>query len=513
MSVRGKSQFEEGLSPLAEQWPYLRFLGLGAWWAWIWLCYNSVEIVSMFPAAMRPVYVADMYLFSTMAIGCSMAIAALFWRFFTRLVDSSAAVVAAGVIAGLSTVLLAYSADTASGALFAVAAVCTGMATAALCLKVGRVYGTVSFVDSLTAGAVSLVLAALLYFVGVGAPEEWRLVYTACLPLCSALLLCTSLRDPYASAVTPAVRSLRENKPVRNLYTRLILAAAVVAMTAGVSKGIASMQMTDAQFARDGSTVVLLVGIVGVAIACVMNLQEAELKGPRRVYTALMVVGIGIMLASGFGFPISLLSVGKETLWLVFSCMMAYVAFRFELSSVRAFGIGQAVYYFASAAGWAIGMMVAPLYETSMGQMAVGVVMAFVVIIGLVYLFPEKDIKVIATVESAPVLKADALVAPAVDAPAKENAETRADDSSALDAGTAAHSSGGGISVGRAADPRYGLSQRELEIMVLFAQGRSANWIADHLVISKNTVRSHLRAIYSKLDIHTRQELLDFLDE
>ena len=40
-----------------------------------------------------------------------------------------------------------------------------------------------------------------------------------------------------------------------------------------------------------------------------------------------------------------------------------------------------------------------------------------------------------------------------------------------------------------------------------------ANWIADNLTISKNTVRSHLRAIYTKLDVHTRQELLDFLGE
>ncbi len=61
-------------------------------------------------------------------------------------------------------------------------------------------------------------------------------------------------------------------------------------------------------------------------------------------------------------------------------------------------------------------------------------------------------------------------------------------------------------------EERYGLSLREIEIMDLFAQGRSANWIADALFISKNTVRSHLRAIYGKLDVHTRQELLDRLN-
>ena len=56
-----------------------------------------------------------------------------------------------------------------------------------------------------------------------------------------------------------------------------------------------------------------------------------------------------------------------------------------------------------------------------------------------------------------------------------------------------------------------GISAREAQIMLLFAQGRSANWIAEDLVISKNTVRSHIRSIYTKLDVHSRKELLEKL--
>ena len=36
-----------------------------------------------------------------------------------------------------------------------------------------------------------------------------------------------------------------------------------------------------------------------------------------------------------------------------------------------------------------------------------------------------------------------------------------------------------------------------------------AKAIADELFISFNTVRSHIRRIYGKLDVHSRQELLD----
>lgn len=53
------------------------------------------------------------------------------------------------------------------------------------------------------------------------------------------------------------------------------------------------------------------------------------------------------------------------------------------------------------------------------------------------------------------------------------------------------------------------LSPRETMVMTMFAQGRSALYIAEELCISESTVRTHIRRIYSKLDIHSRQELID----
>ena len=60
---------------------------------------------------------------------------------------------------------------------------------------------------------------------------------------------------------------------------------------------------------------------------------------------------------------------------------------------------------------------------------------------------------------------------------------------------------------------RHGLSMRETEVMELIARGNSMAAIAERLVISENTVRTHAKHIYTKLDIHRRQELLDMLRE
>ena len=57
------------------------------------------------------------------------------------------------------------------------------------------------------------------------------------------------------------------------------------------------------------------------------------------------------------------------------------------------------------------------------------------------------------------------------------------------------------------------LTDREFEVAELIARGNSMAAIAERLVISENTVRTHAKHIYTKLDIHRRQELLDMLRE
>jgi DNA-binding NarL/FixJ family response regulator len=50
------------------------------------------------------------------------------------------------------------------------------------------------------------------------------------------------------------------------------------------------------------------------------------------------------------------------------------------------------------------------------------------------------------------------------------------------------------------------LSERERELLSLLARGKQYKEIADHLGISTDTVRSHIRRIYRKLHVHSRTE-------
>lgn len=54
--------------------------------------------------------------------------------------------------------------------------------------------------------------------------------------------------------------------------------------------------------------------------------------------------------------------------------------------------------------------------------------------------------------------------------------------------------------------PNYDLSEREISVLNLLADGYNYQEIADNLFISVDTVRHHIRNIYKKLHVHSQSE-------
>lgn len=83
-----------------------------------------------------------------------------------------------------------------------------------------------------------------------------------------------------------------------------------------------------------------------------------------------------------------------------------------------------------------------------------------------------------------------------------------------LDAITEAHQGGSPMSPGiarkiiRSFQPQqaHSLSERELEVLKLLCEGDNYSAIAKKLFISGNTVRSHIKSIYKKLEVNSRAE-------
>lgn len=60
---------------------------------------------------------------------------------------------------------------------------------------------------------------------------------------------------------------------------------------------------------------------------------------------------------------------------------------------------------------------------------------------------------------------------------------------------------------------RYLLTERETDVVDIFARGRSVESIGRQLGVSENTVKTHLRNVYRKTSVHSREELLNLIEE
>ena len=56
------------------------------------------------------------------------------------------------------------------------------------------------------------------------------------------------------------------------------------------------------------------------------------------------------------------------------------------------------------------------------------------------------------------------------------------------------------------------LSGREVEVLALWAAGFTQKRVAEQLHVSPTTAHTHITRIYAKTGLHSRQEILDYMD-
>ncbi|MGO2416076.1 MAG: response regulator transcription factor, partial [Cobetia crustatorum] len=61
--------------------------------------------------------------------------------------------------------------------------------------------------------------------------------------------------------------------------------------------------------------------------------------------------------------------------------------------------------------------------------------------------------------------------------------------------------------------PVMGLTQRELEILSLISSQQSNSDIAQRLMLSQHTVKSHLYNIFRKIRVHNRHQAIEWAHE
>lgn len=462
--------------PDASPWLWLRFwlstlphiplpfLGLGIYRAWL----NAVLGGGAFFGASGVVVSQNAFDFAMIA---SLFICAFGARRITPLYRQGA-LKAACLILLVGSTLLGYAAWGGVLPVLAVAwpsTVAGGVGIALMILLWSELYGTLSPVRICLYYCASLVAGAVVGWVYEGFRPEWLPVMTAVLPLVSFGCLRACYREGLVEPLHPRswARFSFPWKPV--------LVVAIYSFAYGL------LQVGTSEVARSTSA-------VGTVACCLVVMAAVVLLRSRVEFGSVYGVWLPFMSAV---FLILAAVVGPASWWgnlwatwgyaasqVFIMTMVGSICYHWGASAIWLFGIERGVRSLATLGGRLVEGQLAVLGMSATPVLVVAVMVATFVA------FSEKKLDADWGVELAKEQK-DPELSQGVE---RRNALVRA--CAAL------------------AQARN-LSQREEEVLLLLAQHKTARDIERELCVANGTAKAHIRHVYQKLGIHTREELFE----
>lgn len=308
-------------------------------------------------------------------------------------------------------------------------------------------------------------------------------------------------------------------------YMRIGIAATLFAGALGVTAGSTAHAATEIGMAtinENVSLVALIAGIIALGAWLILR-ERATFIGALRVFVPVIV---GIML-------LNIVALDRAHIWLAATlfawrllCIIMFGLFisvskRGVISLALIFPAGWSVLCGGYALGILIGQTLCPLFVAdSQGMFVVVVGVAMATVVGAMLLFGGSAGSIVPA--NLPYHEPE---------PAKNNAEknmgdkkTGAGSNTTLDDFIETPNSSQVVKAAEGAekDPldeacgkvakAFHLTERESEVMVLLVRGHTRAAIAKKLFISENTARAHVKSIYSKLGVHSKQQLIDYIE-
>lgn len=495
---RGLRGVADWTRDIEEQWPSLKFLSLGCYYAWIFLCYNS-QVLEDWAGVSSYVPKCSMYIVSTLALSTMLVLAAVFHRYFEQLLNKRLFVLVDALVASAATVSLAFAmrADP-SGLMYLVSSALTGVGTALVALRIGSVYGNVSARRALMLTSVSFLFAVMVYFVCVGVPATLGVVVLSLLPLMAALF--TMPLAPRAQGEACDAVEVEGRELPHGFLVRLTLAVFVFSLAASFAIGGAHAMSDLDSVTNEGSIALFVFGGVSALIFVAAGVSSVRFDLVRLYYPLILLASVSVLVIPITGGQLAehglLPTVVYDVFILFIWVLLSHVSHRTDLSAVQVFGWGRG----ASALGSTIGSVIATEIQMKSGDPT-----------GMMILASGALIFALA-VTAMIVLKEGTLD----DMIAKTGGANADDFSAPLDPlAQSAAVAGRGTWIRSCDDlaDKANLSKREREVLVLLSKGRTIDYIADDLGITFNTSKSHVRHVYEKTGVHTRQELLSLIEE
>lgn len=511
----------------------LRYAGLSFYWAWVFLSFNSLDIVGGGGRVLSLVHVASsasaMVMFAVCAMGFQRIVA---WPVACR----SRVLAGCGAVAAVGTFLYSSPLCSSNPALMAVGAVATGFACSPIVLAWGAAYRGLDARRAVLFTSMTFFGAAVLY---AGVMLLGPMVASAgvsLLPLAAAATVIASLRsaEPARRSGVDAAHAAdgREEmgKLVRTALSWRVLAGLMAALFA-----YGGLRVYFGDLAPDVfSDPWLMAGTIAAAAfvfflyGTFVSRTSLNLGVLYRIALSVWALAFVLIALVGHGnastvfFMASLSSVLFEILtW----ALLVEIVRTTHFSPVLVFAVGRLAVHVGIVAGELAAFLL-------VGDVTVFAVMAvFVLMVSASFTFADRD----TTFEfESPTPAELAYLTAGEEKPAAGASGVGADAAGVVDARAAnedgasrSYSESGDSTVGIGLIPlsagvaasidalavAYQLSPREKEVFALWVTGHGSRYVQEKLVISPATVKTHVRHIYEKFDVHSRAELMRKLEE
>jgi DNA-binding CsgD family transcriptional regulator len=367
--------------------------------------------------------------------------------------------------------------------LIVVCGLLTGLGSAILLMQWGRVFGSIPATTSNIESAISYLSAAVVFLLLSFLPLPASIVVIAILPLASIYYLFkqgTPLEAGAKTSQESVLVVMRDPFILKLLFGALLIGCSVGIANEFyfISKPTPSHEASAIQFFLAAALAPLIMLLVSVFS------KRRDFGFAYRPTMALMIFGV-IMIPFFAQSPQMtgwIVLVGYHCFDLMLWTLLADLSYRFHISPILSFGLGRGLLYFASG----LGNLLGSVFRLQSGEgfdlatlSVASTILTLVLIVTYCFVLTEKDLFSYEGVEK-------------VDKDGKPGSIMQA--------------------CSQIAD-LYNLSPREEAVMRLLVKGRSINRIQEEIYVSKGTVNTHLHHIYQKLDIHTKQELLDLVEK
>lgn len=468
-------------------WPSFPQLGVGFYWAWTYLCFHSTVL---FPWSENAVVgIRTSLLVSVLAHALTVLMIALLSpkiptekHFRDRLLLASSVLAVVGTLATALSQTIEFG---GAGWLW-IGAIATGIGTGWLVVAWGSFYGSLGSRRASACATMSALLAVAVYFTILVMPSLLRILLISALPLAAAGSLWLSRKGVGSVPIADEMPSSRFRLPWK------LAAGGFIYMTVfAFARGFTDLPAGAEGLGVTGQLAVLIMGVVALlmGVGTFFYSKDLDLGFTYRPIVPLMIVGFLILpftgLAGGGVLGRAIIDMSFMYLDLFFWIVLSDLAFRLRVPAIEIFSWGRLTLMAGPVfLGWLIGSQASAWIVLSDKEMiAFSLASVLVLVLSSMLILNERDVLGLwgKSPLPEPVSPEDKSVGPWRQRCARIS-------------------------------QAYSLSPREEEIMVLLAKGRSLPFIKDELTISSGTVQTHINHIYRKLDVHSRQEMLNLIE-